>query len=103
MDSDLISTSDLNSDSEDLSPLSDEDLERSIAELKRAMDEHDARIDALGSGIAGLDRDTDALDVRLAMLAALDARFARLDEEIGFQAGEGVEGGVEEEEEVEGG
>ncbi|KAH9836372.1 uncharacterized protein C8Q71DRAFT_762163 [Rhodofomes roseus] len=81
---------DSDSDSEDLSALSDEDLEREIAELMRAMDENDARMDAFGSGIARLDGGMDSLDSRLARLDALDAGFARLEEEIGY--GEGMEG-----------
>ncbi|TFY67114.1 hypothetical protein EVJ58_g1847 [Rhodofomes roseus] len=84
------SNSSSDSDSEDLSALSDEDLEREIAELMRAMDENDARMDAFGSGIARLDGGMDSLDSRLARLDALDAGFARLEEEIGY--GVGMEG-----------
>lgn len=47
--------SESNSGSEDFSALSDEDLEREIAELMRAMTEHDANIDRLQFGIARLD------------------------------------------------
>ncbi|KAH9835172.1 uncharacterized protein C8Q71DRAFT_764515 [Rhodofomes roseus] len=88
------SNSNADSDSEDLSALSDEDLAREIAELMRAMDENDARMDAFGSGIARLDGGMDALDSRLARLDALDAGFARLEEEIGH--GQGMEGEGEE-------